>query len=522
MWLRAARSATSCTSGPSFTGGSSRVADPSRRARSSRASACRLASATASTSTPWPTSSRSRPAGPVSAAGARTCQGTSATSRAGSDGWSASSTSTGRAASSARQVCGGNSSGTRGLAATSTTLVMARLGRRGGRGAGRGGRRGGAGGGLAVDDLAAVAVPAAEARVDGHLGLLDQVLEPALDGLLALAPDGGLQLGAQVVVQPRQPHADDLDDVEAELGLDRLGDRRGAGPEGLALAVALGGQVDSELDALLVADHPLGDVALAQHVLVFLALGGDLGLELLDAGVHGGLVDVDAGLTGAGEHQLELDQPLERLAGHALDVLALPLLLLLLLAELGLHHLGEPLGRDADPVDGGGVLVADAEAGAAGDDEGPGEAQDRQKTAHGRPLVHDSTTPMHKHTGTGREGPTQSGSYRVVGQPPTPEGRSAMTPRRRLVLFLVALALAVVAPGVATARPFPGLIGLPDGFQPEGIASGRGTSLYVGSIPTGAVWRGDARSGRGAVLVPPHEGRAAIGIKVDRRNRIFV
>ena len=30
------------------------------------------------------------------------------------------------------------------------------------------------------------------------------------------------------------------------------------------------------------------------------------------------------------------------------------------------------------------------------------------------------------------------------------------------------------------------------------------------------------RSGRGAVLVPPHMGRAAIGIKVDRRNRIFV
>ena len=97
-----------------------------------------------------------------------------------------------------------------------------------------------------------------------------------------------------------------------------------------------------------------------------------------------------------------------------------------------------------------------------------------------------------------------------------------MPPRRRLVLLLVALALAVVAPGVATARPFPGLIPLPDGFRPEGIASGRGTSLYVGSIPTGAVWRGDARSGRGDVLVPPHEGRAAIGIKVDRRNRIFV
>ena len=94
--------------------------------------------------------------------------------------------------------------------------------------------------------------------------------------------------------------------------------------------------------------------------------------------------------------------------------------------------------------------------------------------------------------------------------------------RRRPILLLVALALAVLLPGAATAKPFPDTIRLLDGFQPEGIASGRGTSLFVGSIPTGAVWAGDARSGRGAVLVPPHEGRAAIGIKVDRRNRIFV
>jgi hypothetical protein len=94
--------------------------------------------------------------------------------------------------------------------------------------------------------------------------------------------------------------------------------------------------------------------------------------------------------------------------------------------------------------------------------------------------------------------------------------------RRRPILLLVALALAVLAPSTAMAKPFPATIRLPDGFRPEGIASGRGTSLYVGSIPTGAVWAGDARSGRGAVLVPPHAGRAAIGIKVDPRNRIFV
>ncbi len=94
--------------------------------------------------------------------------------------------------------------------------------------------------------------------------------------------------------------------------------------------------------------------------------------------------------------------------------------------------------------------------------------------------------------------------------------------RRPILLLLAALALAVLAPGAAVARAFPDTIRLPDGFQPEGIASGRGTSLFVGSIPTGAVWAGDARSGRGAVLVPPHTGRNAIGIKVDRRNRIFV
>jgi sugar lactone lactonase YvrE len=97
-----------------------------------------------------------------------------------------------------------------------------------------------------------------------------------------------------------------------------------------------------------------------------------------------------------------------------------------------------------------------------------------------------------------------------------------MPVRRRPILLLVLLALAVVLPSAAAARPFPDTIRLPDGFQPEGIASGRGTSLFVGSIPTGAIWAGDARSGNGAVLVPPHEGRNAIGIKVDRRNRIFV
>lgn len=67
------------------------------------------------------------------------------------------------------------------------------------------------------------------------------------------------------------------------------------------------------------------------------------------------------------------------------------------------------------------------------------------------------------------------------------------------------------------------MIPLPDGFQPEGIAVGTGTTFYVGSIPTGAVYRGDLRTGEGEVLVPAQTGRAAIGLKYhERAGLLFV
>jgi sugar lactone lactonase YvrE len=98
---------------------------------------------------------------------------------------------------------------------------------------------------------------------------------------------------------------------------------------------------------------------------------------------------------------------------------------------------------------------------------------------------------------------------------------SRLTSARRVLVLLVLAAVAAL-PTAAGAATFPDTIRLPDGWQPEGIASGRGTSLYVGSIPTGAVWKGDARTGQGDVLVTGQPGRSAIGIKVDRRNRLFV
>ena len=96
-----------------------------------------------------------------------------------------------------------------------------------------------------------------------------------------------------------------------------------------------------------------------------------------------------------------------------------------------------------------------------------------------------------------------------------------LTSVRRLLVLLLLTAVALL-PTAAGATVFPETIPLPPGWQPEGIAAGRGTSLYVGSIPTGAVWKGDARTGQGDVLVPPRQGRSAIGIEVDRRNRLFV
>jgi sugar lactone lactonase YvrE len=89
----------------------------------------------------------------------------------------------------------------------------------------------------------------------------------------------------------------------------------------------------------------------------------------------------------------------------------------------------------------------------------------------------------------------------------------------RLLLVLSAAALLVASAGTAQTA-FPKVIGLPDGFQPEGISIA-GEHFFVGSIPTGAVYSGSLRTGQGAVLVPAAAGRAAIGLEFDR-GRLFV
>jgi streptogramin lyase len=98
--------------------------------------------------------------------------------------------------------------------------------------------------------------------------------------------------------------------------------------------------------------------------------------------------------------------------------------------------------------------------------------------------------------------------------------------RRFVVLFIAVLAF-VLAPWPATAAPpdknFPARIDLPNGFAPEGIESGRGTSVFVGSLIDGAIWRGDVRTGSGAVLADGATGRVSVGIAYEAsRNRLWV
>lgn len=91
---------------------------------------------------------------------------------------------------------------------------------------------------------------------------------------------------------------------------------------------------------------------------------------------------------------------------------------------------------------------------------------------------------------------------------------------RRTVLILAAL-LAVAVPTALARGGFPDTIALPNAFAPEGIEI-KGKTVYVGSVATGAVWKGDLRTGTGDVFVPGAAGqRSATGIEYDR-GRLWV
>ena len=95
--------------------------------------------------------------------------------------------------------------------------------------------------------------------------------------------------------------------------------------------------------------------------------------------------------------------------------------------------------------------------------------------------------------------------------------------KKLLAVLGTVFAAALVVTAVAVAGRGPDRIALPDGFRPEGIASGKGKSVYVGSIPTGRVLEINVKTGASNEVVPARDDRAAIGLKYDRRgDRLFV
>jgi sugar lactone lactonase YvrE len=89
---------------------------------------------------------------------------------------------------------------------------------------------------------------------------------------------------------------------------------------------------------------------------------------------------------------------------------------------------------------------------------------------------------------------------------------------RRITLLAawIAVAATILAAPLGASSSFPEKIALPDGFRPEGIAI-KGNTFYVGSIPTGAIYRGDLRTGEGAIINEgAPTGRASIGVEYHR------
>jgi sugar lactone lactonase YvrE len=95
--------------------------------------------------------------------------------------------------------------------------------------------------------------------------------------------------------------------------------------------------------------------------------------------------------------------------------------------------------------------------------------------------------------------------------------------RRRLALTAIGAAVLAMAGttavSVTTAAPagatlLPKVIALPNGYQPEGIAT-KGATFYVGSVADGAIVRGNVLTGRVTPFVAGTPGDATTGLEVS-------
>ena len=83
---------------------------------------------------------------------------------------------------------------------------------------------------------------------------------------------------------------------------------------------------------------------------------------------------------------------------------------------------------------------------------------------------------------------------------------------------LAVLLACVLGAAPARAEDFPAAIPLPNGFEPEGIAMGRGATAYVGSESSGAIYKINLRTGEGETFVEAQPPQAALGMMMDPRT----
>jgi hypothetical protein len=92
------------------------------------------------------------------------------------------------------------------------------------------------------------------------------------------------------------------------------------------------------------------------------------------------------------------------------------------------------------------------------------------------------------------------------------------------MLIALAMGLSLALAPAATAHDtsdLPTRIDLPAGFRPEGIESW-GKWLYAGSLADGSIYRANAKTGAGEILVPGQTGKVAVGLHIDGRGRLWV
>ncbi|MET1064269.1 MAG: hypothetical protein ABWX85_04805, partial [Arthrobacter sp.] len=97
---------------------------------------------------------------------------------------------------------------------------------------------------------------------------------------------------------------------------------------------------------------------------------------------------------------------------------------------------------------------------------------------------------------------------------------------RRASVGILALAAFLVPAPLATASGTDPddrsqVIRLPGATGAEGIAAGGGDTFFAGDLLNGNIFRGDIEKGTAKLFITAPEGRAAVGMKVDRDNDLL-